>query len=63
MAYMFKLNLMMLAILSFNNPFLIRETGAFGGGNDDYIRVVIQDNLSSNISEFRFRAKGFEKEP
>lgn len=53
----------MLAILKFPNPFLIRESGAFGSGNDDYIRVTVNDNLSANISEFRFRVKGFEKEP
>ncbi len=53
----------MAAILSFANPFLLRETGAFGVGNDDYIRVKIQDNLSSNIQAFKFRVKGFEKEP
>lgn len=52
-----------LAILRFNNPFLLRETGAFGVGNDDYIRVTIRANLSSNIYDFRFRVKGFEKEP
>jgi hypothetical protein len=53
----------MLAINAFNNPFIIRETGAFGVGNDDYIKVIIRDNLSSNISNFKFRVKGFEKDP
>jgi hypothetical protein len=53
----------MLAILSLPNPFLMRESGAFGAGNDDYIRIRIQDNLSAGLQDFRFRVKGFEKEP
>ena len=53
----------MLAILNFPNPFILRETGAFGAGNDDYVRVLIQDNLSSSVSRFNFRVKGFEKDP
>lgn len=52
-----------LAINSFSNPFLMRETGAFGAGNDDYIEIRIRANLTSNIIDFRFRTKGFEKEP
>lgn len=50
----------MLAILSFNNPFLVRAQGTFT--IDDYIKVTINDNLT-NVSRFSFRAKGFEKEP
>lgn len=53
----------MCAIFRFPNPFILRETGAFGAGNDDYIRVKVQDNLTASISAFEFRAKGFEKEP
>jgi hypothetical protein len=53
----------LLAILRLPNPFLIRETGAFGAGNDDYIQVKIQDNLQSGLSALKFRCKGFEKEP
>jgi hypothetical protein len=53
----------MIGIVKLPNPFIIRESGAFGIGNDDYIRVYIQDNLTSGLSEFRFRVKGFEKEP
>jgi len=48
------------AILRFENPFLIRSAGTFTA--DDFIQVRIQDNLSS-ISRFNFRAKGFEKAP
>lgn len=51
----------MLAILRFNNPFIVRAAGTFT--TDDYIEVRVQDNLSSNISAFTFHAKGFEKEP
>lgn len=50
-----------LAILDFENPFLIRSAGTFP--IDDFIRVRIQDNISSGISRLNFRAKGFEKEP
>lgn len=50
-----------LAILKFPNPFLLRVQGTFT--IDDYIRIRIQDNISSGISRFNFRAKGFEKEP
>jgi hypothetical protein len=53
----------MLAILSFPNPFILKIQGTFGVGNDDYIRVRIQDDTSSQITRFNFRAKGFEKEP
>ena len=51
----------MLAILRFNNPFLMRVAGSFT--IDDYVEVKIQDNLSSQVSRFNFRVKGFEKEP
>lgn len=51
----------MLAILAFNNPFIMRVQGTFS--TDDFIRVRIQDNISSQIRRFNFRAKGFEKEP
>jgi hypothetical protein len=53
----------MLAIFSRPNPFILRETRAFGVGNDDYIKVFIRSNLSGSIAAFRFRAVGFEKEP
>jgi hypothetical protein len=53
----------MLGILNFTNPFSLKVSGTFGAGNDDYIRVKIQDDLSSGVSRFNFRVKGFEKEP
>jgi hypothetical protein len=53
----------MLAIFRRPNPFILRETRAFGVGNDDYIKVFIRSNLSGSIAAFRFRAVGFEKEP
>jgi hypothetical protein len=52
-----------LAILRFNNPFVMRAQNTFGTGNDDYIKITIQDNLTAKGSRFNFRAKGFEKEP
>lgn len=51
----------MLAIIDFNNPFLLRVAGSFT--TDDFIRVRIRDNLTSGVQRFNFRAKGFEKEP
>jgi hypothetical protein len=50
----------MLAILSFPNPFLIRQQGTFT--TDDYIRVTIRDNITQ-VARLNFRAKGFEKDP
>lgn len=51
----------MIAVLAFNNPFIIRVQGTFT--TDDYIKVVIRDDITSGIARFNFRAKGFEKEP
>lgn len=51
----------MLAIIFFNNPFLLRVAGSFS--TDDFIRVRIRDNLTAGVQRFNFRAKGFEKEP
>ncbi|MDZ4810748.1 MAG: hypothetical protein SGI96_21135 [Bacteroidota bacterium] len=51
----------LLAILHLDNPFILRVAGSFT--TDDFIRVRIRDNLSSQIARFNFRAKGFEKEP
>jgi len=50
-----------LAVFTFNNPFLLQPAGTFG--IDDYIKVIIQDNIVSSASELEFWAKGFEKEP
>ena len=51
----------MLAILKFENPFIIRATGTFS--TDDYIQVKIQDNTLQNVARFDFTARGFQKEP
>lgn len=51
----------MLAILAFENPFVMRVQGTFS--TDDFIRIRIRDDLTSGISRLNFRAKGFEKEP
>jgi hypothetical protein len=50
------------AVFNFNNPFLIEESGAHGAGNDDYIKIFIQDNLNQ-VGSLEFIAKGFEKDP
>lgn len=50
-----------LAILQFDNPFVIRSAGTFT--TDDYITVFVRDDLTSGLSELNFQAKGFEKEP
>jgi len=50
-----------LAILRFNNPFILRVEGTFAV--DDYIRIRIQDDISAGNAIFNFRVKGFEKEP
>jgi hypothetical protein len=50
-----------LGILQFENPFVIRAAGTFTV--DDYIKVLIRDDLTSGLSELNFQAKGFEKEP
>lgn len=51
------------AILTFQNPFVIKAQGTHGAGNDDYIEVKIQDNLTSGNFFFDFLARGFEAEP
>ena len=53
-----------LASFVFATPFPIRAPGAFdqdGSGIDDYIRIDIQDNLTS-VSKFRVLVFGFTKE-
>lgn len=51
-----------LATFQFPNPFLINAQGTHGAGNDDYIEIRIQDQLSQ-VGSLGFIAKGFEKEP
>lgn len=51
------------AVVKFENPFIIKVDGAFGAGNNDYIRVLINDDLSSGNQDFDFLVRGFEKEP
>lgn len=45
----------LVAVYGPSNPFIIKKQGTFG--TDDYIKVIIQDNLSS-ISRLRFVADG-----
>lgn len=49
-----------LAVFTFDNPFAVRATGTYVV--DDYVKVTIQDNLTSGIAKFEFLAKGFEKD-
>lgn len=51
------------AILNFTNPFVIKAQGTHGAGNDDYIQVKIQDNLTSGNFFFDCLVRGFEAEP
>ena len=55
----------LLAIIRFDNPFIIRKQGYFGAGNDDYIKIKIQDNLTGstggNLNEFSSLVLGFYK--
>jgi hypothetical protein len=51
-----------LATFQFPNPFLLNAQGTHGAGNDDYIEIRIQDQISQ-VGSLGFLAKGFEKEP
>ena len=55
----------LLAIIKFDNPVVIRKQGYFGVGNDDYIKIKIQDNLvgseGGNLNEFSSLILGFYK--
>lgn len=44
-------------------PFPIRIQGAFGSGNDDYLRVLVRDDIDSVGSQLECQAWGFTKEP
>lgn len=50
----------MLAILKFDNPFIMRQQGTFT--TDDYLKIYIRDTLNQ-ITRLDFAARGFEKEP
>jgi hypothetical protein len=46
--------------------FVIRKTGTFGAGNDDFVKISIRDNLvgsqGGNLDELRCIAEGFREE-
>jgi len=44
-----------------SSPFVIKKKGTYGAGNDDYIKIHIQDNLSA-IARLRFLAVGNRKQ-
>ena len=50
-----------IAVFTFENPFIIRVAGTFT--TDDFIKAIVQDNLSAKPTELELWAKGFEKEP
>jgi len=50
-----------IGVFTFENPFIVRTQGTFTV--DDYIKVTVNDNLTSTQTELEFWAKGFEKEP
>jgi hypothetical protein len=53
----------MIAVFTPTVPFPIRIQGAFGSGNDDYLRLLVRDNLTSIGSQLECQAIGFTKEP
>ena len=48
------------ATLSFTAPFQVFKEGTFA--TDDFIKITVQDDLSSGISQFKFIGFGFERE-
>lgn len=48
------------ATLNFTAPFQLFKVGTFP--TDDFIKVTVQDNISSGIVQFRFIGFGFERE-
>jgi len=46
--------------------FVIRKSGTFGAGNDDFIKITINDDLTGaqggNLAELRCIAEGFREE-
>ena len=50
-----------LSVFSFANPFLLKVQGTFS--TDDFIKITINDDLSSGLNQLEFIAKGFKKEP
>lgn len=51
-----------LAVFSPDTPIILKKTGTFGAGNDDYIKVTVRDNLSASLSELECLARGFLRE-
>jgi hypothetical protein len=51
------------ASLVFDIPFPIYYQGAFGAGNDDYIKVSVRDDIRTSASSLEFSVLGFEREP
>lgn len=49
-----------LAVFIPETPIVLKKTGSFT--IDDYIKITIQDNLSSSLSEFEAIARGFLRE-
>lgn len=45
-----------------SSPFVLKKIGEFGSGNDDYVKITIQDNLTSGITQYEAIAKGFYRE-
>jgi len=51
-----------LAIFEPPVTFPIRKSGTFGAGNDDYVQIKIQDDISSGLSQLEGLGVGFKKE-
>lgn len=52
----------MVAVFRPSVPFPLRAQGTFGSGNDDYLRILVRDNLTSVGSQLECQAWGFTKE-
>lgn len=43
-------------------PFVLRKQGTFVSG-DDYLQIVVRDNLTAGLAQFQCYAEGFTREP
>jgi hypothetical protein len=54
------------ATFGLETPFVIRKAGTFGAGNDDFVKITVNDNLTGspggNLNQLRCLATGFREE-
>lgn len=51
-----------LAVFIASSPFPLRRAGTFGTGNDDYLNITIQDNLTSGVINLESLGFGYTRE-